>query len=191
MTFHPVFSLALSGVLLSALSCRGLDRFDTTGDAAYCGDLVSGPSFYDGFIPTGQPALLKMKLKLDTTQLSTYGDGKVTLPGLLTSNDGATGLCSADGQALFQSSPLRGIPQVDHDSIATMTFGEGHDEDFFAWTDSTCQGTMLAVVSLLRKGDVELRLFKPAPLPAPEAGPDKRPGFAVFYLRRNDKGCGF
>lgn len=177
----------------ATLSCRNLDRFDTKGNAAFCGALVSGPSFHDGFVATGQPgALLKMKLKLDTSQLSTYSEDKTALPGMLTSNDSSTGLCSSQGDALFKSSPLRAIPQVDHDAIATLSFGEGHDEDFFAWTDSTCQGTMLAVVSLLRKGDVELRLFKPAPLPAPDAGPEKRPGFALFYLRRSDdKTCGF
>jgi hypothetical protein len=110
--------------------------------------------------------------------------------GRLWTNDREQGLCSQDGEALFQSSPLRTIPQVYHDSLSTLAFGEGHDEDFFAWTDSTCQGTMLAVVSLLRSGDIEVRLFKPAPLPA-DGGPETRPGFALFYLKRQKNGCEF
>jgi hypothetical protein len=183
------------GVLLMTLSCRNLDRFDTKNNAAFCGQLVSGPAFDDGLVPDaeqGQPQLqLTVKLTLDTSQLSTFSDGKPTQVGALTSNDADKGLCAPGGQALFESSPLRGIPQVDHDTISTLTFGEGHDEDFFAWTDSTCQGTMLALVSLLRKGDVEVRLFKPAALPPPMAGPDQRPGFGLFYLKRNEKGCGF
>jgi len=194
MTSRAVLSLALFGVLLTTLSCRGLDRFDTHDDAAYCGDLVSGPSFHDGFVPSGEPAQLRMKLKLNTSQLNSAAANNQAVPGnTLSSNDIDTGLCSGGnpGHALFEESPMRAIPQVDHDEISTMTFGEGHDEDFFAWFDSTCQGTMLAVVSLLRNGDVELRLFKPAPLPDPQATPDKRPGFAHFYLRRNDRGCGF
>lgn len=191
MTLRSVSLLALFGASFGALSCRDLDRFNTPGDAAFCGELVSGPSFHDGFVPTGQPALLRLQLKLDTSQLSAFSEDKAALPGVLTSADGDTGICSGAGQALFQSSPLRAIPQVDHDAIAALSFGEGHDENFFAWADSTCQGTMLAVVSLLRKGDVELRLFKPAPLPAPAAGPERRPGFALFYLRRSDRGCGF
>jgi hypothetical protein len=195
MTSRVTSSWVPLGVLLMTLSCRNLDRFDTKSDAAFCGQLVSTPAFNDGFVPEveqGQPQLqLTMKLTLDTSQLSTFSDGKATQVGALTSNDAGLGLCASGGQALFESSPVRGIPQVDHDTVSTLTFGEGHDEDFFAWTDSTCQGTMLALVSLLRKGDVELRLFKPAPLPLPNAGPEQRPGFGLFYLKRNEKGCGF
>lgn len=182
-------------------ACRNLNRFDTREGGAFCGDLVSGPSFHEGFIPKGEPSVLRVRLTLDTSQISSFSDvtqhadddaAPVTpIPGRLTSADKAAGLCSGSGQALFENAPVRAIPQVDHDQISTLTFGEGHDEDFFAYVDSTCQGTMLAVVSLLRNGDVELRLFKPAALPAPGAGPDKRPGFALFYLRRNDSGCGF
>jgi hypothetical protein len=185
-------ALFVLGLSLGTLSCRDLSRFDTHGELdAYCGELVSGPSFNDGFLPDGVPKVLKAKLTLETSALSTYSDNKATQPGRLWTNDADSGLCAAIGKPLFRNSPLRGIPQVDHDSLATMSFGEGHDEDFFAWTDSTCQGTMLAVVSLLRKGDVELRLFKPARLPATDAPAEERPGFAMFYLQRQKKGCGF
>jgi hypothetical protein len=193
MIARALSSLVVFGALCTTLSCRSLDRFDTKGDAAFCGQLVSAPAFHDGFVPDGQPGvlLLTMKLTLDTSQLSSFSEDKATQIGALTSNDVDKGLCSPGGQALFESSPVRGIPQVDHDTLSTLNFGEGHDEDFFAYVDSTCQGTMLALVSLLRKGDVELRLFKPAPLPPPGAGADQRPGFALFYLKRNEKGCGF
>ena len=181
----------LLGALLATSSCKNLERFDTHGEAAYCGDLVSGPSFHDGFVATGvEPPNIRLRLTLDTSQLSSFSEGKMAQVGQLTSNDQAQGLCSKDDQPLFQTSPLRSIPQVYHDAISTLSFGEGHDEDFFAWTDSTCQGTMLAVVSLLRSGDIEVRLFKPMPLPA-EGGPEKRPGFALFSLKRHEKGCEF
>jgi hypothetical protein len=192
MTSRAVLSLASLGVLLTTLSCRNLDRFDTKGKEAYCGQLVKAPAFHDGFVPGGKPdLLLTMKLTLNTSQLSSFSADTATQIGALTSNDADLGLCSEGGQALFESSPVRGIPQLDHDTLSTLTFGEGHDEDFFAWTDSTCQGTMLALVSLLRKGDVELRLFKPAALPPPNAGPGERPGYALFYLKRDKEGCGF
>lgn len=183
----------LLSLATASLSCRSLDRFNTTRDEAFCGHLVNGPTFTDGFIAKGQiAALMQMKLKLDTSQLSAFSDDEAVRLGFLSSNDVDAGLCAGQQLPLFNSSPLRAIPQVDHDTLSTLSFGEGHDEDFFAWSDSTCQGTMLALVSLLRKGDVELRLFKPAALPAPDAGPDKRPGYALFYLHRsNDKDCGF
>jgi hypothetical protein len=191
MRLAPVRSFLALVALLALASCRNLDRFDTGEKGAYCGDLVSGPSFHDGFVPDEAPALLRLGMTLDTSKLSTYSDNKATQPGFVTSNDRASGLCSERGQALFENAPLRSIPQADHDSIASMSFGEGHDMDFFAWVDSTCQGTMLAVVSLLRKGDVELRLFKPAPIPSEDADAARRPGFALFYLHKNDEGCGF
>ena len=195
MTSRATSSLVPLGVLLMTLSCRSLDRFDTKNDAAFCGQLVSAPAFHDGFVPEledGEPKLqLTMKLTLDTSQLSTFSNDRTTQVNALSSNDSDLGLCAPGGHALFESSPVRGIPQVDHDTLSTLTFGEGHDEDFFAWTDSTCQGTMLALVSLLRKGDVELRLFKPAALPLPLAGPERSPGFGLFYLKRSEKGCGF
>jgi hypothetical protein len=192
MTSRALLSVASLALALTTLSCRDLERFDTKGHEAYCGQLVKAPDFHDGFVPDGQPRLLlTMKLTLDTSQLSSFSADKPTQIGTLTSNDAELGFCSEGGQALFESAPVRGIPQVDHDTLSTLSFGEGHDEDFFAWADSTCQGTMLALVSLLRKGDVELRLFKPAALPPPGAGPDKRPGYALFYLKRDREGCGF
>jgi hypothetical protein len=194
VSLRSLLALALA---TSSLGCRDIDRFNTTGtDDAFCGYLVAGPKFYDGITSDQQiPQTFKMKVKLDTSQLGAASKDEHDEPptvGFLSSNDKSDGLCSAQKQPLFKSSPLRAIPQLDHDTLSTLSFGEGHDEDFFAWTDSTCQGTMLALVSLLRKGDVELRLFKPAALPPPDAGPDKRPGYALFYLERSDdEHCGF
>jgi hypothetical protein len=93
-------------------------------------------------------------------------------------------MCAAPGvpQRLFDNSPLRAIPEVDHDVLSSLTFGEGHVHDFFAWVDSSCQGTMLAVVSLMKNNQVELRLFKPARVPQPGSTPFDEPGFAVFHL---------
>jgi hypothetical protein len=47
------------------------------------------------------------------------------------------------------------------------------------------------VVSLMSDDKVEVRLLKPASLPAPEAPPERRPGFALFPLERRADGCGF
>ena len=133
-------------------------------------------------VPRDQPPNLEIALTLDTSQLS-------TVPGKLHSSDSKNGLCP--GQPLFDGADLRAIPEVEHDALSALTFGEGHEHDFFAWVDSTCQGTLLAVVSLLKNNQVEVRLFKPAHTPAPNAPPAAKPGFAVFHLEAQKGGCGF
>jgi len=169
---------------LGALGCRDLSRFDTEGSEAYCGSMVSSPLFQEGFVPEGVPPPLRLELLLDTDALS-------TIPGELTTDDADRGLCSDDGRPLIDRAPLRAISELSHDALSTFEFGDGRDHNFFAWVDSTCQGTMLAVVSLMSDGNVEVRLLKPAALPPPDAPPDRKPGFALFSLTREEEGCNF
>jgi hypothetical protein len=178
------YSLLALAALLAAVGCRNLDDFSSKPGEAYCGDLLRQPKFEDGFLPTGSPPNLELELTLDTTKLTSE-------PGHLLSNDAATGLCASTTGALFQNAPLRAIPAVDNDVLSTLTFGEGHEHDFFAWVDSSCQGTMLALVSLLKNRQVEIRLFKPARLPPSNAPPDQQPGFAMFPFHAQKGGCGF
>jgi hypothetical protein len=159
-----------------------MDRFNTEKPAAYCGSLVGATVFHSGFIPVGAPPSLRLKLELDTSSLADR-------PGTLNSSDAEGGLCKPD--ALFIDAPLRAIPEVLHDALSQMELGQGHEHDFLAWVDSTCQGTMLAVVSLLTNGAVEVRLLKPGADISPEADPSQRSGFALFYLQRSETGCAF
>jgi hypothetical protein len=184
-------SVAIALCATSALSCGDLEGFTSKRGEAYCGTLGL-PPFQEGFVKKGEPSTLEVALVLDTNKLNTY-------PGLLSSND-PQGLCGTSDapQVLFQNAQLRAIPALQHDVLSALTFGEGHDHDFFAWVDSTCQGTMLAVVSLMKNNYVELRLFKPAHAPPPDATPAESPGFALFHLNPKplDKpdregGCGF
>lgn len=175
--------LALAAAL-AALGCRDIDRFDTEGPAAYCGSLVGTGAFNKGFIQTGAPPSLNFRLEIDTDSLTNR-------PGELTSDDGESGLCSGKGAPLFSEAPLRAIDEVLRDALSHAEFGDGHEHDLFAWVDSTCQGTMLAVMSLLTSGAVELRLFKPAPNVAAEAPPAQQAGFALVYLTRSERGCEF
>jgi len=175
----------------SVLSCGDLEGFTSKQGEGYCGTLGL-PLFQEGFVEKGAEPTLEVALVLDTSKLTTE-------PGRLSSND-PQGLCStADApQVLFQNAPLRAIPVLQHDVLSALTFGEGHDHDFFAWVDSTCQGTMLAVVSLMKNNYVELRLFKPAHYVPPNSPAAESPGFALFHLypKPLDKpdtegGCGF
>jgi hypothetical protein len=176
---------------IAASSCGDLDSFSSKPGDAYCGT-IGLPIFQTGFVDDDSPATLELALTLDMSKLD-------TLPGVLRSND-PQGICgTADApQVLFADAPLRAIPELQHDVLSALTFGEGHEHDFFAWVDSTCQGTMLAVVSLMKNNYVELRLFKPAPLPGPHPTAAESPGFALFHLNPKDLyksdeqgGCGF
>ena len=180
---HSASALTLIAAL-SVVGCHDLEDFTSKPDEVYCGTIIGIPrDFQGGFLEQGQPPDLELALRLDT--------GKITSePGTLRSNDATSGLCAP--QALFQDAPLRAIPEVDHDVLSTLSFGEGHKHDFFAWVDSTCQGTMLSVVSLMKNQQVELRLFKPAPRAASDAPAAEKPGFAVFPLTaRKKEQCGF
>jgi len=159
------------------LGCRDLESFDSKPGEAYCGTIIGQPGFQEGFVKLKQPPDLELGLVLDVQRLTSR-------PGELSSNDALNGMCAAPGapQRLFDNAPLRAIPEVDHDVLSSLTFGEGHVHDFFAWVDSSCQGTMLAVVSLMKNDQVELRLFKPARVPQAGATPFDEPGFAVFHL---------
>src|SRR3954466_15301456 len=136
-----VSALALAVVCTSSLlSCRDLESFESKSGEAYCGAIISQPEFQDGFVREGQPPNLELGLTLDIDRLTSR-------PGALSSNDAQNGMCAGPGapQRLFDNAPLRAIPAVDHDTLSALTFGEGHVHDFFAWVDSSCQGTMLAV----------------------------------------------
>ena len=169
---------------LASLGCRDLSRFDTEGDEAYCGTMVSSPLFQEGFVPAGVPPRLQMSLTLDTDSLSSR-------PGEISTDDADRGLCSADGRPLIDRAPLRAIEELSHDALSSLEFGDGREHNFFAWVDSTCQGTLLAVISLMSDGKVEVRLLKPAALPPPDAPPDRKPGFALFTLERDADGCDY
>lgn len=177
---------ASAGLLLCggwALGCSDLDKFQLDDSEAYCGSLVSAPLFHRGFVADGSPPALRLRLHLDIDELTTR-------PGRLTSDDSERGLCRDSGHALFEDAPLRAIPEVMHDPISTMNFGQGREHSFFAYVDSSCQGTMLAVVSLMRNGEVEMRLFKPAPESADDS--ENSAGYALFYLKpRKTENCGF
>ncbi len=177
----------------SALGCTSLDGFNSKPGEAYCGPIgLAGVGFHEGFVKEGAPSDLDLALTMDTGKLS-------SVPGFLNSKD-LQGICGTTEapQVLFLNAPVRAIPEVDHDVLSALTFGEGHDHDFFAWVDSTCMGTMVAVVSLMKNNYIELRLFKPMPSAPSNATSAQKPGFALFhlypkplYLPKDEGGCDF
>ena len=181
----PRIRLSSLGLCLLGLACTDLSEYQLEADEAYCGSMVSAPVFQSGFVPEDEGRRMRLRLHLDI-------DALTTMPGSITSDDLKFGLCKDSDQPLFDEAPLRAIPEVLHDSISTLEFGQGREHSFFAYVDSTCQGTMLAVVSLMKSKDVEVRLFKPAAMAKPDAPAAKSSGYALFYLKpfETDR-CGF
>ena len=181
-----MFRAALLGLALAALlwlgGCRNLDRFDTDDDSAYCGSLVSAPFAHTGFVAEDEPPTLRMRLRLDTDQLT-------TVPAIVATNDVERGLCAPE--PLFDDSRMRAMKEAFHDPLSALQFGQGREYNLLAWVDSSCQGTMVAVISLMKSDDVEVRLLKPAPSPPRDAPPEELPGFALFRLSRRQGDCGF
>jgi len=169
--------LAWAGVLLAGVSgCRELDRFDTTDGSAYCGSIVSAAFVREGFPPD-----LRVRLTLDVDHLE-------TVPGTLRTDDADTGPCSPSPR--LATAPMRVTEAVLHDPLSTFDFGTGRDDNFMAWVES-CGDPMLAVVSLMKNDDVELRLLTPPEAPAPGETEPPPAGFALFQLTRHENDCGF
>jgi hypothetical protein len=111
-----------------------------------------------------------MRLTLDIDALQ-------QAPGTLSTNDREGGPCAPS--ALFEQAPLQVSQELFSDPLSLLEFGATRDHNFVAWVDSTCQGSALAVVSLMHTGDVEVRLLRREGTPEQPA-----PGFGVFQLRR-------
>jgi hypothetical protein len=170
----PPLCLLLT-LALSTAACRDIERFDTKEGEAYCGSIVTAPFVFEGFPPD-----LSLRLRIDTDSLS-------SVPGVITTDD-VEGSCAPS--PLFSEAELRVAPDVLHDPLSTLQFGQGRELNLIAWVRSSCAGPMLAVVSLMKNDDVELRLLRP---PAEPAAQEEQPvgGFALFRLSRQEGTCGF
>jgi hypothetical protein len=179
-------TLALLGAPL-LLGCRNVDRFDTEGGAAYCGEMINFGE--NGFV-RGEPNLA-MQLELDTDSLTVQPGVITTSDRLITRADGTVasegGVCTP--LPLFDAAALRAIPEIMGDQLSLLEFGDGREYNFFAWVDSTCLGTVVAVVSLMKNDTVEIRLLKPRPAAPDNAPVGEQPGFILFRLNRGEKPC--
>lgn len=171
--------VAFAGTLLG---CQSLDRFDTKSGAAYCGSIESSQFIWTPPTQGGFDRRLRMRLELDTGAADVGGTGR---PGKITTDDTDLGPCAPS--STFAATPLRVMPEVAHDSLSLMTFEDGQVRNIVAWVDSTCRGTMLAIVSLYSSDHVDVRLLKPGAASAT----NPQDAFALFPLDRREAGCGF
>lgn len=175
--------LVTSPVVLatSTLGCRDVTRFSSHGDH-FEGEVVKG-----SFVRAGLPDDARMCLTLDAEHLQ---DG----PGTISTSDGR-----------FKSTLLRPIPQIWHDPLSRLSFGDGRVQNLlYVATPVAPAGDtqdIMVVMSLMQEGGVEIRLVRGAPAaedagaPVPDAGPavtiQAPPMFGVFTLDRRAGACSF
>lgn len=170
--------LGMSVALATTMGCRDVSRYSSRGDH-FEGEVVKG-----SFVRAGVADDAKMCLVLDAEHLQ---DG----PGTLTTSDGR-----------FRSTRLRPIPQIWHDPLSTLSFGDGRRENLvyvvtpLATPLAPAGDTqdIMVVLSLMNGGGVEVRLVRGAPqvdagVPGPSA--TSPPLFGVFTLDRHEGACSF
>lgn len=162
--------LGVLSAVLSCTACSDLDRFDNSDGSAYCGQIIDGTFVREGF-----DRQLGLELRLDTSRLQ-------SVPGEITTFDDDTGPCQPE--PMFTRANLR-VPQASlADPLSTLQLDDNREQNIVAWVQSNCRGAMLAVVSLMKSDDVEVRLL------APPAGSEPEGSFGVFHLTRHNS-CSF
>jgi hypothetical protein len=179
--------VAAVALAASVLGCRDVSRFSTNDDHHYEGSIVQG-----SFVRAGLEGDARMCLSLDADHLQ-------DTPGTITTLDGR-----------FRGTPLRPIPQLWHDPLSTLSFGDGRTRNLLyvaaahapadASSSAVEESDVMVFLSLMQSGDVELRLVRgapPASTDVAEAGatagaPSASANlFGVFTLRREEGSCSF
>lgn len=134
------------------------------------------------FVRAGIAEDVSMCLTLDTDHLQ-------DTPGFVSTSDGR-----------FSHTPLRPIPQIWHDPLSTLSFGDGRYQNLVYAAGPFVKDAgpeeaqdIVVVVSLMQSEQLEVRLLRGAP--QADAGPPP-PGvapavFGVFTLERRTGPCAF
>lgn len=166
-----VCGLAAVFVLAGVAACRDLSGFSTTD-----GDRYEAPVVNAGFVLAGMRPDTTLCLTLDTDHLQ-------DAPGAVSTDDG-----------LFHKVPLRPIPQIWHDPLSTLSFGEGRLQNLIYVATSSSGDDVFIVVSLMQSGDIEVRLLRGAPSLPGDGGATPSSGgnlFALFDLKRKEGPCSY
>lgn len=174
----PAFA-ALVLACLASMGCKNVSRFSSKDGDHFEGGVVKG-----SFVRAGVADDAKMCLLLDAGHLQ-------DAPGTLSTSDGR-----------FKDALLRPIPQIWHDPLSTMAFGEGRSQNLVYVVSPTTRSTtttagdaqdVMVFLSLMDAGGLEVRLVRGAPVadsgtPMPDVA---SPLFGVFTLDRRDGACSF
>lgn len=173
-----IVTVALS-VTIGAASCSEIGRFSTDPGESYCGTVV-GASFVRATVPTGA----KMRLELDADALQTF-------PGRIWTSQLTPPIGTASVGEQLGGERLAAIPQLAHDPLSTLSFGEGRVKNALAVAQLTSGSQLLVVLSLLQSGDVEVRLIRGTSSDAFPASSTGLPQiFGVFRLSKEKGDCG-
>ena len=164
------------GALSGVAACRDLSGFNSNG-GSYQGAVVDAPFVLAG-IDGGSTNLC---LTIDTGHLQDS-------PGTLSTSDGR-----------FHAVPMRSIPQIWQDPLSTLQFGEGRLKNLMYMVRASTPFTdgdgsdVLAVVSLMQSGDIEVRLVRGAPDVSSDGGTSSsmQNVFAIFDLTKQSSPCSF
>jgi hypothetical protein len=169
-----LFVVALVSLCLPSLvGCRDTSRYSTRDDH-YEGAVVKG-----SFVRAGIAEDARMCVTLDADHLQDN-------PGTVTTSDGR-----------FRNTPLRPIPQLWHDPLSTLSFGQGRRQNLvYVATPVTPDGDgadVMVVLSLMEEGGLELRVLRGAPQPdaSADAGTQTPAMFGIFTLERREGVCSF
>ena len=157
-------------LLVASVACRDVSRFSSHGDH-FEGAVVQG-----SFVRSGVAETTTMCLTLDTDHLQ-------DAPGALSTSDGRYHLVA-----------LRPIPQIWHDPLSTLTFGEGRIQNlvYAAQPVPDYDGSaadhedIFVIVSLMQSDHMEVRLLRGAP-----GATATSPVFAIFNLDRQAGACAY
>lgn len=169
-------ALAFCAACTFVAGCRDVSKFSSKNDR-YEGAITNG-----SFVRSGVSEDVKMCLTLDTDRLQ-------DAPGTLRTSDGR-----------FNGATLRPIPQLWHDPLSTLTFGDGRIQNLL-YAVSPVVGDagpeeaqdVFVVLSLMQSNRIEARLLRGAPQSDAGATPAGVASavFAVFHLEREPGACSF
>lgn len=166
-TFGAVMGLTCVGLF----GCRDLAHF-STGDGHYEGTVVSA-----NFVRAGISDGMRLCVTLDADKLQ-------DAPGTLSSSDGK-----------FSNTVLRPIPQIWHDPLSTLTFGEGRVKNLVYMAapspDAGDSSDVTVILSLLASGAIEARLLRGAPTTSDVGVAASNNLFGAFTLVRAPGACPF
>ncbi len=175
MRLPLLLTLLLGGSGLA--SCADSTRWSNEPGESWCGSVTSAT-----FVRAGMKEGTKLRLELDADSLQ-------SAPGRLWTSPFLTAERLAGAR-------LRPIPQLLHDPLSTLSFGEGRAKNAIAIADLPATATapatqVLVVISLLQSGEVEVRLIRGAsPGSATDPATDPPQLFGVFRLTREKGDCG-